>query len=73
MVQHPCAFRWRVQLNWPCKSAHEQYNPSDSALIEEIPVFLLCLSVSLSWWSLSVIEGGRYSRYFVEESAYVQS
>jgi hypothetical protein len=45
----------------------------DSELIEEIPGFLLCLSVSLFWWSLSGIEGRRYSRYSVEDLAYVRS
>ena len=50
-----------------------QYNPNDSELMEKIAGFLLCLSVSLFWWSFSGIEDGPYSRYFVEDSAYVRS
>jgi hypothetical protein len=37
MAGHCSSFRPQMQL-WPCKTAHEQYNSSDSELKKEIPV-----------------------------------
>jgi hypothetical protein len=36
IVCHHSAFWLQMQL-WPCKTAHELYNPRDSEFIKEIP------------------------------------